>query len=259
MAKLYFRIFFISLITTLTYGQDSLCVFKMEGTAYLKLAASMEPLKKGRFLNASATVMLPSTADITAIDATGKAYQLTASGEYGYDQVLQHGVIEKQHSMTTKYLKVIWNELLNKSEEKTIIGGVFRGDIPMLFPQDSASVVRGKIQFSWSSNENNSPQYFFLKNKSSSEILKLETNGTSLGLYKDLPIFQEGMEFEWMVSDNAFPNLKNSPFFSFNLIDRETYESRRKEYQALIDDLKTIGLTDKEITNTLCTTYGLCK
>lgn len=259
MAKLYFRILFISLIATITYGQDSLCVFKMKGTAYLKLAASMEPLKKGRFLNPSATVMLPSSADITAIDASGKAYQLTASGEYGYDQVLKHRVIEKQHSLTTKYLKVIWDELLNKSEEKTIIGGVFRGDIPMLFPKDSSSIVKGKIEFTWQPNEEGGPSYFFLRNKKTNDLFKIETNGSTLGLYKDLPILQSGSEFEWMVSSNPFPNLKNSLFFGFNLIDRETYESRLEAYQELIADLKTIGLTEKEITNTLCTTYGLCK
>ena len=259
MAKLYFRILFFSLISSIAYGQDSLCVFKLKGSAFVKMASSMEPLKKGRFLNENATVMLPAQADFTAIDASGKAYQLTASGEYGYDQVLKHQVIDKQHSLTTKYLKFIWDELRNKSEEKTIIGGVFRGDIPMLFPNDSVSVVRGKIEFSWQPNEENGSSYFFLRNKTTEEMFKLETNGSTLGLYKDLAILQEGNEFEWMVSDNAFPNLKNSLFFSFKLIDRATYEAQKKNYQALIDDLKKIGLTDSEITNTLCSTYGLCK
>ena len=153
---------------TASYGQDSLCVFQLKGSAYLKMASTMEPLKKGRFLDDNATVLLPASADFTAIDASGQAYKVTNSGEYHYDQLLKHPVIDKQHSLTTKYLKVIWDELRNKSQDKTIIGGVFRGDIPMLFPLDSTTIVKGKIAFEWQPFEEADHSYFFLKNSEES-------------------------------------------------------------------------------------------
>ncbi|MBT8269698.1 MAG: hypothetical protein KJN59_10795, partial [Bacteroidia bacterium] len=57
----------------------------------------------------------------------------------------------------------------------------------------------------------------------------------------------------------AFPNLNNLPFFSFKQIDRNTYESLKSDYSDLISDLKSLGLSDKEINRNLCEAYGFCR
>ena len=143
--------------------------------------------------------------------------------------------------------------------EKALIAGVFRGETLMNYPLDKSKIASSKITFEWDLEESEKLCYIFVKNLITDEILKIETNGSQLSLYNDNPIFNDNAIFEWAVTTEAFPNLDNIPFFSFELIDRTTYESLKTEYSDFIKDLKTLGHSEKEISNVLCETYGLCK
>ena len=258
MEKLFVRSLIGLLVMSSAFAQDSLCVFDLKGSAYLKIRTAIEPLGKGSFLNDSAVLMLNETA-VTAIDSKGQAYKLNGSGEYKYRQLLKNKVLEEGSSLTAKYFKLIWDEFLNKEDDKTIIGGVFRGEIPMQFPPDSAAVLNRSITFEWDKLWESENSYVFLRNISSEEVLKLATNGNKMTLFKDNPIFRDGDAFQWTVSGDAFPNLDNIPFFNFNRVDRNSFEARKSDYSELISDLKSLGLTDDEIDRSLCETYGLCR
>ncbi|HRV55067.1 MAG TPA: hypothetical protein P5264_05975 [Mangrovimonas sp.] len=53
--------------------------------------------------------------------------------------------------------------------------------------------------------------------------------------------------------------MDNKTFHGFTLIDRAAYESKKEEFKSVIKELKIAGLTDQEIEQILCETYGLCK
>ncbi|MBT8257654.1 MAG: hypothetical protein KJO49_04220, partial [Bacteroidia bacterium] len=183
MEKLFTRFIVVLLLSSPVLAQDSLCVFDLKGAAYLKIQASLEPLGKGSFVGKQSILMLQET-DVTAIDASGRAYQLKGSGEYPYKEILKNKVLEKGGSLTAKYFKLIWDEFLNKENDKIVIGGVFRGEIPMIYPPDSAMVLNRSITFKWEPLWETEMSYFFFRNNDTDEMLKLATNGNSLTLYK---------------------------------------------------------------------------
>lgn len=217
------------------------------------------PLTKGMFIKDKSTVLVSRTTEIIAISAGGEAFQINKEGEYKYSRILKQRVIENSKGLTSKYFKLIWDELLKKSSGKTIIGGVFRGDILMEFPLDSTSMASSRLTFKWKTEDGVKQYYFFIKNVESEEVIKLATNGSELSLYKNQAIFSNGNKFQWSVSKIEFPNHKNIPFYTFTLIDRAEYDVLKTNYKDLINDLKVLGLSNAEIENSLCETYRICK
>ena len=71
--------------------------------------------------------------------------------------------------------------------------------------------------------------------------------------------FNAGNQYEWSVSTEEFPNLKNILFYSFTLIQRLEYKALKERFSEVISDLKTLGFTDSEIEESICETYGVCK
>ncbi|BAO74636.1 hypothetical protein WPG_0406 [Winogradskyella sp. PG-2] len=204
-------------------------------------------------------MLVNESTKITAINSKGEAFQISKSGEYNYNKILEHNVLKNAKGLTSKYFKLIWDELLKKNSGKTIIGGVFRGDLLMQSPIDSTMLASSKLTFKWTTDKDTPQYYLFIKNIETEEIFKFATNGSELSLYKDHSIFSQGVSFQWSVSISEFPNLKNIPFYSFTLIDRVEYESIKTSYKDLINDLKTLGFNESEIENSLCETYGICK
>lgn len=254
-----FTIILISFFALVTNAQDSLCVFKIEGVALAKFDKAKKPIKKGDILNEKNTVYLNSISNLTLINSDGKVFNLESTGAYNYSDILKNEYVENQKGLTSRYFKMIWKELTNKDAGKTIIGGVFRGDVLMEFPLDSVRIASSKIKFKWKADESISQYYVFIKDSNSDDVHKFATNGNELSLYKDNPIFSGSKSFEWTVSTKEFPNLKNILFYSFNLINRSEYESLKSQFDDLISDLQAIGLSSLEIEETLCNTYGICK
>lgn len=254
-----FTIILISFFALVTNAQDSLCVFKIKGVALAKFDKAKKPIKKGDILNETNTVYLSSISNLTLINSDGKVFNLESKGAYNYSDILKNEYVENQKGLTSRYFKMIWKELTNKDAGKTIIGGVFRGDVLMEFPLDSARVASSKIKFNWKADESISQYYVFIKDSNSDEVHKYATNGNELTLYKDNPIFSGSKSFDWAVSTKEFPNLKNIPFYSFTLINRSEYERHKSRFDDLISDLEAIGLSTIEIEETLCNTYGICK
>ncbi|TGV04835.1 hypothetical protein [Flavivirga rizhaonensis] len=259
MEKSFIIIIIISFFTSMLCAQDSLCVFKTSSGVLAKFDGKKRPLNKGDFLNKKSTVYITSPSDIILIDSKGEAFNLEDVASYTYESILNHKAIEGQKSLTSKYFELIWDELLSRKSGKTIVGGVFRGDILMEFPIDSTKTASSKLTFSWKTQTDASQYFVFIKSKNFDEVYKFATNGNELTLYKDNPIFFEGNGFEWSVSTSEFPNFKNIPFYAFVWIDRSEYEKLKSNYKDLIEDLKAVGLSITEIEDTLCENYGVCK
>lgn len=240
-------------------AQDSLCVFSIKGSAYSKMMSSITPISKGMFITDKSTLLVNESSEITAINANGEAFQINKVGEYNFNTIIEQHSAENSKSLTSKYFKLIWDEFLKNRPEKTIIGGVFRGDVLMEFPKDSTKLASSKITFKWNVEDENKTYYLFVKNLSTDEIFKTATNGSELTLYKNQAIFSEGTDFEWMVSTSEFPNLKNKMFYFINLLSKAEYKLEIATYHTLIKDLKNLGLSETEIETSICETYGICK
>lgn len=240
-------------------AQDSLCVFKVNGSVISKTINTIKQLTKGDYLNNSSKVTMGPEAYILAIDKQGHAYTLNKKGSYKFSQILENRKNDEKSSLTSKYFKIVWNEILNKSPQKTIVGGVFRGKDILLFPRDGIKVVRSKLHFEWKSVNNNSSYFLFIRNLETDELLKISTNGTELTFYDDQHFLKNNVDFEWTVSVDAFPKLKNLPFKKFHLISDEEYRSWLLTQSEIILELKSLGMIEKDIVNALSETYGIYK
>ena len=259
MGQLSFRLILFLCCIQFVFSQDTLYIYKAKGMSLLEIETKQSTLKKGALIGKKDIVKVLPNAEFTAIDNNGNTYLINIEGTYGLKHLLNFKVKQNTSNFTASYFKHIWQELRNKNNKKALIAGVFRGETLMNYPLDKSKIASSKITFEWDLEESEKLCYIFVKKLITDEILKIETNGSQLSLYNDNPIFNDNAIFEWAVTTEAFPNLDNIPFFSFELIDRTTYESLKTEYSDFIKDLKTLGHSEKEISNVLCETYGLCK
>jgi hypothetical protein len=259
MGQLSFRLILFFCCIQFVFSQDTLYIYKAKGMSLLEIGEKQSTLKKGALIRNKDVVKVLPNAEFTAIDNFGNTYLINIEGTYGLKHLQNFKVKQNTSNFTASYFKHIWQELRNKSNKKALIAGVFRGETLMTFPTDESKIASSKITFEWDLEEGEKLYYIFVKNVITKEILKIETNGSHLALYDDNPIFFDNDTFEWTVTTDAFPNVDNIPFFSFKLIDRNIYEELKKEFADFIQDLETLGHSEKEIELILCKSYGLCK
>ncbi|MFY0713464.1 hypothetical protein J1D01_07285 [Seonamhaeicola sp. NFXS20] len=259
MAKLFVKLVFLLFCVQPLCAQNSLCVYKTKGTLLIEDKGTQTSLKKGALINKKSLVHVLPQSELTTIDNNGNSYKINVDGKYNFSNLLNFKVKDNKSSFTSTYFKHIWEELTSSDDGNTLIGGVFRGDLLMITPKDTCKLASSKINLKWQTLKDTKLYYVFIKNIKTDAILKIETNGSQMALYNDNPLFYEGSHFEWTVSTNAFPNLDNLPFFSFELIDRNTYQEEKTLYKDFISDLKAMNLSEIEIESILCETYGLCK
>lgn len=244
-----------------SFCQNKLTVFKMEGHSMSKMGNNaFKTLHPGQSLQQDEKLKITSGGLIFLIDVEGELYELTKAGTYTLSEVLKHHKKTSGGSVSKKYLKYVYANFMNAEEKKeTVQGGVFRGETLMLLPPDSAKVVFSKLKFTWQTADKDVLYYLFIRNPMTEEVLKFETNGSQLALYKNHPFFSVDNNYEWTVTEQAFPSLKNLKFYSFSLIQRNAFEKAKEPYTALIADLKEMRYSENEILEILCKTYGLCR
>lgn len=257
MEKSIFRFLIFLCFFQYGFAQDSLCVYHIEGTIFLQSSTESKPLFKGDLLTKKDKLKLLPESQLTAIDNTGKVYTAANQGIYSFDDLLGSLQQDEHSSLTTKYFKYIWDELLNNADNPTLIAGVFRGNELMTFPKDSSFIASKKITFKWNKSETDL-YYLFIINTQTEEVIKIETDGSQIALFIENPIFYDGNIYKWAISTKSFPNLKNIAFNTFTIINKKQYSDLRLKYIDLINDLNMLGLNAQEIGSILCETYGLC-
>lgn len=249
----------VYLFTIVASAQDSLCVFKTKGATYGMAKNGLYALKKGTYIKSKSKVILDENSGLLTIDENGLSYQLDSKGTYEYATLVKAKTSKNKAGLTSKYFKIIWDEMRNKKQGSALVGGVFRGEKLMLFPQDDAKIASSKLVFSWKAIEDASNYYIFIRHPETDDILKMATTGTELTLYKNQPYFEGKSDLEWVVSTEEFPNLNNLPFNTFKLISKNDYRDWLDTQADLISELKNLGMTEDEITQSLCETYAVCR
>ncbi|WP_445384352.1 hypothetical protein ACT6NV_10215 [Robiginitalea sp. IMCC44478] len=238
--------------------QDSLLIFKTQGNVmFSSIQGSIIRAEKGKFIRKMDALVLEKGAELTAIDKKGAAYKVDNPGRFNLQKILDLPLQKPKSGLTTKYFRYLWQEFIRNGENAAIIGGVFRGDIPMLFPPDSASIASAKINFRWKIQVVET-SFFFLWDSSDNLILKAEVSGTQINLFRQSTLLKEGEQYKWAITQEAYPNFKNINHWNFNLIDRNIYHEYKEDMKPLETDLKSLGLNESEIEKILCETYGLC-
>lgn len=239
-------------------SQESLLVFSQKGNNYIETNGKRKSAKKGDIITNKDKTIIGIVSYIIAVDNNGNSYKISKPGKMEYSKLLAYRQKNYRTEITNRYFKMVWDELTGKPANEKRIGGVFRGEVLMDLPNDSSKVIETNVKFKWN-NENNNTAFIFIRNISTGEILKLETDGSRLTLFADNPIFNEGKEYEWAVSTSEFPNLKNIPFYSFLLIDKNTYNQQISSYEEFITEMRQMEMPEWEIDLAICKLYRICK
>ncbi|WP_445908660.1 hypothetical protein [Yeosuana sp.] len=255
MEKLFIKVVFFLLLFQITAAQESLCVYKVNGTVTLN--KKTKSLSKGMLIQKKDNIKLSSKSKLILIDDKGSVFALNKPGSYTFKTILTSKKNTESSALTAKYFSFIWSELTNEKKEKKAIAGVFRGNVLMKYPPNNASIEGLKIIFKWE-NDLETSQYLFICNLEDKLLLKIETKSNEMGFYLDNEIFENEKNLKWVVTNEEFPNLKNIPFYSFKTLTYDEYEQIIKEHQSLIDELNSLGLTQQEINEAFCEFYGIC-
>ncbi len=256
MEKLFQILIFFS-CCQFAIAQESLCVFSSAGSNYIETGSIRKLAKKGDLISKKDKLVM-SSGNIIAIDNNGNTYTIAKPGTFAFKKLLAFRQKSTNNAITGKYFKLVWNELTGNTVKQKIIGGVFRGEVLMELPKDSSKVLETKAALRWKPAEGKSV-FIFIRNKTTDEILKLESDGSQLTLFGDNPIFDEGKEFEWTVSEREFVNLKNVVFYSFSFIDKKTYDEHEKKYSDFVAELRNLNISRPQIDQILCETYKFCR
>lgn len=255
MGKLFIKIVLFLFFVQVSYAQESLCVYKVSGIVTLN--KKTKSLSKGSLINKTDVVKLSAKSKLIAIDDEGSLFELNKLGDYAFSSILKNKKATEKSGLTSKYFKFVWSELTHKKEENKSIAGVFRGNVLMKYPPENTSLAGQKIVLKWDGDTQTS-YYLFVRNVTDDSLLKLETNGNQIALYSDSEIFKNGTTFEWTVSTEEFPNIKNIPFYRFITISYSEYSDEIKKHQPLIEELQELGLNENEISYEICKNSRLC-
>ena len=100
MGKLSFRLILFLCCIQFAFSQDTLCVYKVKGTALLKINNTQATLKKGTLIPKKSLVNILPQTEITAIDNNGNTYLVNVEGTYNLNQLLNFKAKQNKSNFT---------------------------------------------------------------------------------------------------------------------------------------------------------------
>jgi hypothetical protein len=234
------------------------CVFQVEGNPTL-IDEEAQPLVKGMFVYPKHSLSLNEGDKVILTDGEGVLYEIKKKVTMPYDRIQRYTKKEKQSAFTLEYLKYVWQKLWER-EEKQNIGVVFRApnSTQPIFPLDSVKLFMAAVPFEWQEPKSEKIQYMYLQQETSDDFVKLATNGTKIILPVDGKLLQTGTSYRWTVTSESDPSLEEMEFHSFELLQKEMFEARLRELNAIRMEFRSLGLSDEEIRRSFCEDEKLC-
>lgn len=262
------KLFFSGLITAplcllLTFGLwaqegGNYCVFQVEGNPLL-IDSISQPLRKGMFVYPKNSLSLNEGDRVILTDGQGVLYEINKKVTMPYARIQRYTKKKKQTSFTLEYLKYVWQKLWER-EEKQNIGVVFRAPnyTQPIFPLDSVKLFMNEVPFEWQEPKSKEIRYLYLKEEGTENLVKLATNGDKVIFPVDGQLLKTGTAYRWAVTPEANPRVEDLEFRSFQLLQKEAFETRLMELNAIRMEFRSLGLSDEEIRRTFCEDEKLC-
>ena len=230
-------------------------VFHVEGSP--DYVEKVQPIKKGDYITHE-TISIAQKDTLIIIDDKGFLYQLDKSKSYVYKQLKNFKKQDIKEGLSEKYFSYVWKQMKNKNQTKHHTGNIYReGLIDFLqYPSDSLSIYKDYITFEWRDHPDKEYAYFFLKNMQTEELVKFKVEGNSITLYADHVLLKKGGDYLWGVAYDKFPDFNQVKFRYFKYLDSLQFGKYKEEYELLITELKSIGLSKEELRSFLSIYYN---
>ncbi|MEO0570992.1 MAG: hypothetical protein AAF039_04750 [Bacteroidota bacterium] len=261
------KLFFSGLITAFClFGtlvlfaqeKDNYCVFEVVGTPML-IDAKPKTLKKGMFVYPEHSLSLNEGDKVILTDDDGVLYEINKKVTMPYARIGRYTKKEKQSAFTLEYLKYVWQKLWER-EEKQNIGVVFRAPnyTQPIAPLDSVQIFMQDITFEWEEQSSKEVRHLYLQEEGFEGFTKLSTNGNQILIPVDGKLLKSGSSYRWSITPEADPEMENLEFRSFDLLQKEMFEVRLKEYNAVRLEFMALGLNEAQIKRSFCEDLKLC-
>lgn len=261
MARILFsRLIFIIFCVVYTaegFGQESYYIYKKTGEP---LFSSDKKAIRGVYFETLDTLRLSDDEKVTLVNQTGEIFALSGPNAYVFQDISKNKVQLNQTSFTRKYFTYVWTQFTNRRKSKQEAGVVYREDRTIIkhFPVDSAKLYQPSIFFRWENNSEADLVYLFLKQRDGHHITKIGTASDSMLLYVDNNLLKKGRQYEWAISLEPFPSLKDIKYNTLTLLDDETFQELKKEMDVLIKTFTLLGYPEAKIKEAICADYKFC-
>lgn len=261
MEKLLSRLrFLLILFPLICNAQSKYAVFEVKGSPIHTEASKKGTLTKGAVVRAG-EVSLKNEDQLTLLNNKGEVFQLKSPGKYAVSNFEKFKMNEGKEGFSSKYFAYVWREINSEENTKTNTGNIYRdGLIDILIsPADSISTYMNKVVFTWAPIEKASAHYFFLKENATNSITKMKVEGDSLTIFVGGNLLKKGNVYSWGVSNEEYPDFTRIKMNQLNYLDKNTYDTKKAELDSFVKNLRKLGLSEKEITEKLCTYFKFCE
>lgn len=215
-------VLFVSCNVTAFAQSKKLVVYHTSGDVVVqKQKGPSEDAKRGYVINNVCILKLVTPASrATIIDSTGVYVTLSQPASYSFDSLA--GIVRKLSSqgVTSKFFRYVWVNFMSGHHHEelpnNVIGGVYRGKIPMKFPLDNGVVSDATVTFRWTKDKPTIPFRFILRDAVTKKVLKdvVLKKELSLNLELSKNNLAVGQLYEWSIDENETTQPHNT-FFRF--------------------------------------------
>ena len=255
MEKLCLRLIILFLIPISLSSQTvkELCVFASKGKVVNNRTGKL--ILKGDIILNKDELVLGNETSITVIDSEGAAYLKNTKGNFTFEELLKEK--QKLSNLTVRYFQFLYKELTGQQKKQSIMAGVYRGNDLLHMPPNSAIISNRNLKFVW---DNSSADffYFFLKNKSTKEVLKIGVIGNEIKFYENMYFFKSSTQFEWTVDTREFPDLENIGWNKFEIVKNDVIEKQMLKNKKIKNDLEKLDFSYLDIKLNFCFYKGIC-
>lgn len=204
------------------FAQKELICFKTNGN--VKFEENNKKVFVGTVIAPNQTVINESSSKTILVDESSNLYEITSKGKSSYKQIVANKIKNESESVSSRYLSYFFKKFLNKEEQKTEYGGVFRGnDLKELPNNYDYFIEQTEIFFSWK-NVGPRTYYLWIMNTENDAIVgKFTVDANNLTCL--LPL-EKGV-YKWTVTTND--EIENEQNFNFFEIVAEEEFLKRKE------------------------------
>lgn len=256
---LFLRLALFFILLPFSVNAQEYAVFRTSGSPIYIEGTKSVPIAKGSLLKAG-KVTLASKDALVMVNNKGEVFEINDPGSYAVPNFGKFRKENSEENFTNKYFSYVWKQMSQKETTQTHTGNVYRDALVDVLktPVDSTSIFKNEVRFSWETQKNNQQYYFFLENREAKTISKMKISGNSLTLYAGSNLLEKGNTYYWGVATTEYPDFTRIKMNQLNYLSNDQFQMRKKEIEALTQDLRKMGLSENEIDEQLCQYFKFC-
>ena len=191
-------------------------------------------------------ITLKKNAEVTLADNEGRFLVLHSAGSYITTDIEKRNPFKKPDPVTIKYLKLLWNELLNPEVDYVkfkqnniagVYGGVERGVTGsecqnLIFPVNGVKMADESVHFKWHQTSSTHTYNFIIYDNERKEVVNLPVKDTQVNLSIAHSLSSIPAKYYWLVKGEK-PGCEDEVPLMFEIITRQDIDKIASSFKPL--------------------------